>query len=193
MWTLCSRWRLNEYLSASFPLFLNTEHEKQNWVTTWACCHSRKNGQAASQLKAFPPPCALERILKKEEKKERTLDTHDREKKRKDKNSDGCSSDGIKWYKAENSESIVVFCQAEGVQTEAETHRSVRTHFIAITANTCGSQGTGGREGGGRLCCVGKEREKKGSINLFEIWPEFTAHLLVNNPLSSSALPWCCA
>ena len=36
------------------------------------------------------------------------------EKKRKDKNSDGCSGDGIKWYKAENAESIMVFCQAEG-------------------------------------------------------------------------------
>lgn len=67
---------------------------------------------------------------------------------------------GIKWYKVENSESIVVFCQAEGVQTEAETPRSVRTHFIAITANTCGSQGIGGREGGGN-CVVWERREKK--------------------------------
>lgn len=150
------------------------------------------NVQAASQLKAFLPPCALEWIWKKEEKKERTWDTHDREKKRKDKNSDGCLGNGIKWYKVENSESIVVFCQAEGVQTEAETPRSVRTHFIAITANTCGSQGIGGREGGGD-CVVWERREKKkGSINLLEIWPEFTAHLLVNNLLSSSAQPWCC-
>lgn len=112
------------------------------------------------------------------ETEKRTHDEQDRSRKR-DENSDRGQGDGVKRYKPRNAESIVVSCQAWRGSNWGWNPCSVRTHFIAITANTCGSQGRGRRGD----CVSQSERGREGkklSINLLEIWPEFTARLLVN-------------
>lgn len=54
---------------------------------------------------------------------------------------------------------------------------SVRAHFIAVTANTCGSRGRWW-VGEGCYGVIGEQKKKKKlKLNLWESWPEFTTTL----------------
>lgn len=174
MCTLCSKQRI-KWKSVS------RHHQKMNLVTTWVCCVfvKKKNIQATSQLKAF---LTGERQKRKGYGWQRKLGD----------NGDGDLGDGVKRYKPGNAESIVVFCQADGFKLRLKSsfsENSFHSHHCQHLWLP--------REGGGTAFV--REREKRGrecrkkmSINLLEIWPEFTACFAGKHPLCSSAQPWYC-